>query len=376
MASTALSALSPDLINWDGSSLAVEPNLDAIGSLSFLDYVGTISPDFRLALEETAADLVDLVGTVTATNGVFTTDLTWTGGALQTEFDAVAALTSYAEIAAITAGTAVLSDGFLTANVTAGDGSLVVETFDLASWLGTQVSSLVNSLDTTFAFNDGSFNVDLPTPFGPITGTVGFGNGALTVDALTPFGTISAAAPFGEDAIVPIPVNVGVNTLDLVLDLQQGNISAPSLFGLSIPLSALDGVVTLQDGNALLTVETPLGNVSTGVEFGPIASEAIVDLVQDLEGTATIANGQLAADLISDFGTFSTTLDLVALAQQGASFFESVNGTAAFGGGQATVDVTSAAGPVQQVIDLAETTALLGVPVGNLFGFLPPAAPV
>lgn len=363
--STPLTLLDPS-----DSSLSFEPNLDFLSANTLLSLLGGFDPELQTEVEDFVGSLDQAEGEITVTNGVVTSDLSFADGTtLQGTLDTPTALLDLANLAANSNGSLSLNTGFLTGELTSGETTVSLENFDLATTAGSLVEDFLTSLEGTFAFADGIFTVDAPTPFGPITGSVGFATGALTLDLLTPAGAIAGAVDFGDDAVIPFDVPLGTGLVTGLVDFNQGLVSIPLFPGYeaTVPLEALAGNVTVEDGIATLNLDTSFGTYPIAFEFGPLASEAVSDFVNDFSGSATVTNGVFEGSLETPLGPLSATVDLVALANQAADFAQQVSGSVSVAAGSATALLDTPLGLIDQVIDLTNVDSLLSTPLIDLF---------
>ncbi len=229
----------------------------------------------------------------------------------------------------------------------------------------------VNAIDATVPLSNGAFAVDLTTALGSISGTIDIAGGDLNLDLATPFGQLVADIGFQDDAIFPFTAPVPVlGDITGAVDFNSGNIVASlgSFGNLAVPISALNGSLTLADGLASLAATLPIGSglslpVASDIEIGPLASEYIAGFVQDLEGTGTLTNGILDATVASPLGLFETVFDVVAFTSQGANFFAGIDGVIDINNGIATGLLTTPLGDINDSFDLSTLAPALETPV-------------
>jgi hypothetical protein len=371
--STALTLISTDqdLLNFDDASFDYVVNEAFLATTSPLMLLGAFSPSLADTVESFANNITDLSGQIIINGGVFDTNLTLPDGSTVSRvFDVPTTLTTYADLAGITNGTATLTGGILQAEITTGEASASLENVNLAEIVSTQVLAFVNGLNGVIPFENGAFTFATDSALGPISGSADIGGGDLNLDILTPFGAVSADVDFGEGAVFPFVIPSPLGDIDAAIDLNAGNVVASlGFFGdIAIPISDIDGSLTLADGIATFSADVfGLGTVESELAIGPLASEAVAELIQDLDGTATITEGVLEASLTSDaLGDFVTTFDIEAFTRQGASFFDEVSGAISIGEGTLTADITSPLGDLENSYNLVEFAGLIDVPFGEL----------
>lgn len=358
------------LLDLETADLNFVPELSVLGSFSVLGLLGTLSPSLADVVAEFAADITDLAGDITVTNGIFTSNLALPDGSLLEEtVDVPTTLSDWAALAAVTNGTATLVDGILDVDLSTGDDSLFVEGFDLATAASSLTLDAIQSVDATVLLDNGAFDIDVDTALGSFVGTVDFAGGDLNVDLLTPFGEIVGDVDFDETAVFPLFIPTTIGGFSVELDLNEGNISASfgSFGSFEIPLTDISSLVTLTNGIATLSTDVPLfGTVETELEIGTLTSEYIAELIQSSLGTATITNGVIDATLENSLGTFDTSFDVVAFTQQGIDFFGQVNGSVAIADGSLTTNLTTPVGDLNNTYDLTTIAGLLDVPLADI----------
>ncbi|MGB3310609.1 MAG: hypothetical protein WBG32_18725 [Nodosilinea sp.] len=369
--------LSPnqDFFNEEEAVVEFTPDGAFLSSSSVLSLLMAFDPSFAGLVADFANDLPNATGQVIVADGLFEANLLLADGtALTGSFDAPATLRTYANLAAVSNGTLTLSGGILAAAIATDGQTASWPAFDLSAATSALVLDTINAIDATVPFTNGAFALDLATALGPISGTIDVAGGDLNLDLVTPFGQLVADIGFEADAIFPFTTPVpGLGDVNGAVDFNSGNIVASlGPFGdLSVPISALNGSLTLADGLASLNATLPIGlglslPVATDIEIGPLASEYIAEFVQDLEGTGTLTNGILDATIASSFGLFDTTFDVVAFTNQGADFFAGVDGVIDVGGGIATALLTTPLGDISDSFALATVTPALETPVAEL----------
>ena len=381
MSSTTLvPSLDSDLLNFENaptdattdttSDLSFTPDLSALSSLSVLGILGALSPSLADVVAELAADIPNLAGDITVTNGVFTSNLVLPDGSpLVGTVDVPTTISDLAALAADTNGTATLVDGILDVDLSTGEESLSIEGFDLATAASSLVLDAIQSVDTTVLLENGAFDINVDTALGSFVGTVDFAGGDLNVDLLTPFGELVGDIDFDETAVFPLFIPTTGGGFSVELDLNEGNVSASfgSFGSIEIPLTDISSLVTLTDGIATFNTDVPLlGSIETELEIGTLTSEYIAELIQDSLGTATITNGVIDATLENSLGTFDTSFDVVAFTEQGVDFFSQVNGSIAIADGDLTANLTTPLGAVNSTYDLTTIAGLLDVPLADI----------
>ena len=351
--STALTlpSESQGFLNFTDTEFVFLPNQHFLYATSALSLLQAFIP----GLADFSENIADVTGTITIEQGVFQASLDLSDDStLVGAFDLPALLESYAALAAITNGQATLSGGLLNAEIITGEETVTLENFDLAAFLGTQVTNLVNGINTTIPFKAGAFIVDIDSPFGPIDGTVDFAGGDLKIALLTPFGEVYVDADFGEDAVIPFAVPTPFGDIDAVVDLNDGNVVASlGFFNITQPLSEFDGSLLLAGGIATLETEVPfLGSVQTELEVGRLASEYVADLIRGFDATVNITDGVLNAVIDGDSDLLITNFNLAAFAQQGAEFFREVDGLVSIEESKLTANVQTPLGTLNGTYDL------------------------
>ena len=311
-------------------------------------------------LIDDVVDSIDQVsGMLTFGGGDIIVDLTTPQGSIEGTVSGVALLTDFAQFAAGANGALQLSEGVITYDFAIGDNT-VVDTFNLAEFASDWVDSFLFDLETTATFENGIVALELPTPFGDITGDLGFAGGQLSFDLDTPFGDLNSAVDFGEDAQVSLDDAV-------VLDLNSGQILV-ELLGLefALPLESLAGTLTVDDGAATVSIPTVFGDLGGSFEFGPIASELAADFLTDISGEAIVEDGVLTGSLITPLGSLDGKLDVPQLANQAAEFLAQVNGTVTLGEGTAISNLETPFGLITESFDLGQFANYLDAPISQL----------
>lgn len=377
MSSTDMSVLlaGQDVLNAAEATVELIPDQAFFSSSSILSLLSAFDPSFADLVSDVADALPEAMGQVSVVDGLFDVNLLLADGTAVTgSFDAPGTLQNYANLAALSNGSVTLSGGILAAAIDTDGQTALLPDFDLSAAASALVFDAVNAIDATVPFANGAFALDLATALGPISGIIDVAGGDLNLDLATPFGQLTADIDFGDDAIFPFSIPVlGLGAIDGAVDFNSGNIVASlGPFGdLSVPISAASGSLTLADGVASLDASLPIGSgltlpVTADFEVGPLASEYVAGLLQDLNGAGTLTNGVLDATLDSPFGIFSTTFDVAMFTNQGADFFAGIDGTIDVGGGVVTAALTTPLGDVNDSFDLATLAPSLEVPVGEL----------
>ncbi len=377
MSSTELSTLlaDQDFFLEEEATVELIPDQAFLNSNSLLTLLESFDPTLADLVADFAGDLPSGSGQIAVTGGRFDANVLLSDGStLVGIFDAPTTLRGFADLAAVSTGSATLTGGILEAAIALDDQPLIGQSFDLSAIASTLVLDAINAIDATVPFVNGAFALDLATALGPISGTIDIAGGDLNLDLATPFGQLVADVAFGADAIVPFSAPVPLlGSLDGVVDFSRGNIVAPLgiLGDLAVPIDALSGSLTLRDGLASLDATLPLGSglslpVATDLAIGPLASEYVAGLVQDLNGVGTLIEGVFDATLDSPLGIFGTTFDLVAFTNQGADFFAGVDGVITLGEGLATAALTKPLGGINDSFALTAPAELLEAPVAEL----------
>jgi hypothetical protein len=150
------------------------------------------------------------------------------------------------------------------------------------------ISDLVKGLSGTVPFADGKIDVNLPTSTGLVKGSIEFGNGALISNLTTPFGNYFSSIDFKPSDQYPFNFNgtPGVVNLDdglVILDFQPQTQNDE----IAIPINALSGNVTFNNGQALLNIPTPFGAFATNLDLSALIRPSAL---QGSE-TLTVHNG-------------------------------------------------------------------------------------
>lgn len=372
---SAVLADNQDIFNEEEAVVELIPDDAFFSSTSILSLLTAFDPSFANLVADFADFLPEATGQISVVDGLFDVNLTLADGTAVTgSFDAPATLQNYAELAAMSDGTVTLSGGILDAAIATDGQMATLPAFDLAAATSALVLDAINAIDTTLPFTNGAFALDLTTALGPISGTLDVADGDLNLNLATPFGQLVADVGFAEDAVVPFSAPVPMlGNIDGVVDFSSGNIIAPlGMLGTAIiPLSSLSGTLSLMDGVASLETNVPLGAglsvpVMTDINVGPIASELVAGLVQDLNGSGTLTDGILDASLETPFGLFETVFDVVGFTTQGADFFAGIDGVIDVSGGIATAMLTTPLGDVNDSFDLATLAPALETPIAEL----------
>lgn len=364
-----------DFFNEEEAIVDLIPNESFFGTNSVLSLLAAFDPNFANLVAGFADALPDANGQVLVDDGLFAVNLLLADGtALTGSFDAPATLRNYADLAAVSDGTVTLSGGILEAAIAADGETAALSEFNLSAAASALVLDAVNAIDATVPLSNGAFAVDLTTALGSISGTIDIAGGDLNLDLATPFGQLVADMDFQDDAIFPFTAPVPVlGDITGAVDFNSGNIVASlGPFGdLAVPISALNGTLTLADGLADLVATLPSGSgfslpVASDIEIGPLASEYIAGFVQDLEGTGTLTNGILDAAVASPVGLFETVFDVVAFTSQGANFFAGIDGAVDVSNGIATTSLTTPLGDINDSFDLTTLAPTLETPIAEL----------
>lgn len=290
-------------------------------------------------------------GTLTlGENGIVTGSLTSpTGELFNAPLDLVKLAGDLASGLTTLNGTISLDQGIATTNLSY-DGGQLQGTLNFADLISSTIVNLVNSLEGTVPFADGKVQVNTPTLVGPVTGTIDFGRGAFVTDLQTPFGDLDLTIDFGDDAKVPVALG-GINGL---VDLDQGVVTLQTggfLGNLNIPLTAFSGDFTFSQGNIILDIPTPFGELTTSFATGAIVADKVKDALQGT-GTIVFTNGVAAIDVTGSLGTIKTSLDLPKFVTDTASFLAQSQGTVNFNQGIVTTNLTTPTGPFSATYDL------------------------
>lgn len=381
MSSTFLTLLPfvQGLLTIDDAGLQLPSGL---ATTSLLGLVDLINPIWADGVTNSLANLGDLSGQVVISAGVFEADLALGDNALfQGSLDAPATLTQLAALAAGTSGTATLANGLLNGSLTNGDDTFLIEDLDVATLASDFVLTTLTAIDATAEFSNGAFSFATDSLFGPLSGLIDVAGGDLNIDLTTPFGPFSLDVPFGDSARIPIDLGASVlGPLSGNIDFSTGLISASlPTFGITatVPITDFSGTLALDNG--VLSIDSAFP-VATGIPFlgtilvplyaefeiGPLASQAVADLVQDLTADVVLADGTLDMVGSGPLGAFDTSFDLVAFTNQGAEFFAGVDGVLGIGAGQLTADLTTPLGPVAGTFDLGSVAGFLDAPLETL----------
>lgn len=253
-------------------------------------------------------------------------------------------------------GTLTFDQGNLTSNLTTPTGTST-GTVPFAQEVSGFVDDIVRSFSGTVPFSGGKLNVDIPTPFGAVKGTIEFGNGALVSNLDTPLGSYFSSIDFSAQDQFPftfsglpgvVNFNDGLVVLDLVPQTQGEEIA--------VPINALSGNIAFSNGQATLSIPTPLGSFATNFDLSALVAETVTDALSG-SGSVTFTNGIAAIDASGGLGTVRTTLNLPQLAQEFGTLLANTQGTVRFDQGILTSNLVTPEGNIAGTIDL---TALIG----------------
>ncbi|NEZ61952.1 hypothetical protein D0962_04035 [Leptolyngbyaceae cyanobacterium CCMR0082] len=338
------------------------------------DLINEIAPDLsQLSITpfleqgvDFVEDLIDSTGTITIDGPNLSGELTQDGilRSFTIEFsdDAFDDLLEDASdfLAGIT-GSASLSDGQFTGDVTI-DGNDYTLSLDITEALTDSLTSLFTSAEVTLPFANGVLNVDIDTALGDFVGTIDFAGGDLDLDLTTPFGALDTSIEFPEDAQFELPGDM-LAGVDAELDWSAGvvRIPIPSTL-LALPLEAFSGELSLSEGSGAFTAGVdglPIGDFSTTFEVGPLASQLASALTEDLRGELTIDAGEIAGNIVSDFGEFEVAAAFDDLILQASSIIDSTTGALTLQDGIASINLDTSLGQLSGAIALSAVEDVL-----------------
>jgi hypothetical protein len=291
------------------------------------------------------ADYLNQVqGTLTFNRGTLVSALNTPLGRLDGTFDLNQLITSANNYVRTTSGTLNLAGGIAAGNLTIASQTFT-GSFDFAGFAADYVSSLVKDIKGTQPFERGILNLNLPTQFGPIVGSVDFGTGKLITDLDTPLGKLQTTIDIPDSVTVPF----NFNGIKGNVDLGKGNIEIDTLDlvpgpELVVPLSSLSGTFAFDAGSVKIDVPTPLGRLQTSVDLSGLLADTLTDTLTAATGTLTIADGKLGADVTSSLGSFKGTIDVAQLLNTYGPALAQAEGTLTFNGGVLVSTLTTPQG--------------------------------
>ncbi|BAU14868.1 hypothetical protein LEP3755_54230 [Leptolyngbya sp. NIES-3755] len=295
-------------------------------------------------------------GTLTFNNGQLTSRFNTPSGETNSTVSISQLTTDVSTALQQLQGTLTFDRGSVTSDLTTPSGTLT-GTVPFAQSVSSFVDDIVRSFSGNVPFSDGKLNIDIPTPFGQIAGTIEFGNGALVSNLDTPLGSYFSSIDFREQDQFPftfsglpgvVNFNDGLVILDLVPQTQGEEIA--------VPINALSGNIAFNNGQATLSIPTPLGSFSTNFDLSTLVAETVTDALNG-SGTVTFTNGIAAIDVSGGLGTVRTTLNLPQLAQDFGTLLVNSQGTISFDRGIVTSNLVTPEGNLAGTIDLS---ALIG----------------
>ncbi|ESA36044.1 hypothetical protein N836_08675 [Leptolyngbya sp. Heron Island J] len=332
----------------------IAPNLSQLSITPFLEQ----GVDF-------VEDLIDSTGTITIDGPNLSGELTQDGITrsftigLDDAFDDL--LEDASDFLAGITGSASLSDGQFTGDVTI-DGNDYALSLDITEALTDNLTSLFTSADVTLPFANGILNVDIDTALGDFVGTIDFAGGDLDLDLTTPFGDLDTSIEFPEDAQFELPDDM-LSGVDAELDLSAGVVRVPiSSVLLALPLEAFSGELSLSEGLGSFTAGfdgLPIDDFSTTFEVGPLASQLASALTEDLSGELTIDAGEIAGNIVSDFGEFEVAASFDDLILRASSVIDSTTGALTLQDGIASINLDTSLGQLSGAIALSTVEDVL-----------------
>lgn len=327
-----------------------------------LDLIVLISPGLETDLLTSLTDLETATGTLTITNGLiegtFETD---TGEIIADSLDLPDLLTDLNALLLDSAGTLSLANGFLNATLISGDEQFDIANFNLASFAAEGISFLLSEVETTTVLQDGALAIDTETLLGPVFGVIDFGNGFLDIDLDTPLGVLDFERDFGPEDQYSFSLPTSLGTFDANFNLDSGLIEVDLFLGmeLDIPISSLTGSFVLDDGVAALTVDTPLGGVTTDFEFADLIGDQVFDFLTGLTVDADLLAGQLNLAATDGQELVETTVDLLGLNAEAIATVSQTNG-----------DFALVEGALNGVASVGEEAIAISGSVDDLIGLL------
>ena len=299
-------------------------------------------------------DVLDSVGTITVDGSSLSGELILDGELFSFETDLSDEVSDFlgdvGDFLSGVSGSASLNDGQFTGDITLGGNDYSLS-LDITEALTDGLTSLLSTAETTLPFTNGLVAVDIATVLGDIEGSVDFAGGDLDLDLLTPFGEVDTSFEFPEDTQFSIPAVVPGGP-EVELDLAVGvlRLPIPNVPSIEIPLSAFSGELGLSDGVATLMVGdfggVALDDIKTTFEIGPIASEVVVALTEDLTGEITIEAGEITGTVVGDFGEFDLTASLNDLVLEASAIIDQTTGTLSLDSGLASIDFDTPFGEI------------------------------
>lgn len=324
----------------------------------FLAATTILASSSSATLPDVINSLDEVQGTLSLANGSLTADLTTTPfGPLQETYDLVALATDLNDRFQDVSGTLTLAGGLASGNLIVGDEEFTTTDFEFANLISGFVADYLSEIDGTVSFANGQIAIDLTTALGDIEGTIGFGNGALDVDLTTPLAPLSFSLDFPDDAQYAFPISELGS--DAILNLATGVIEVdliPFFSGseVVIPLTALAGTITFDDGIANLSIQAGGGTLDTQFDFAAEVEESLLEFLSTATGTLSVGNGELSANLQTEYGDFSGVLPASQWLNDLIETLPQYEGSIALTGGTATFDLTTPDGLVDNVFDYGQ----------------------
>ncbi|NEP19120.1 MAG: hypothetical protein F6J97_19855 [Leptolyngbya sp. SIO4C1] len=330
------------------------------------DLLSDISPDLAETVDDFVDSLDDWQATAALTDGTISGTLSTGGDALSFDVELISLLDELIELSNSISGNATLEGGLFGGSLTI-DGETQTGSVNVLPFLESNLNSFVNSLDFTAEFENGQFAINAPTGLGDFVGTLNFAEGDLALDlTTTPFGPLALSFTFPENAIIPF--DLGTTGASGAVNLNTGQVEIPIFPGFSaeIPLSAISGSLGVDDGIGALSLNTSFGSVATEFEIGPLASELVEFIEEDVTGEFALGDGDASALVSTPFGTFEGTLPVVELAQLAMTLLGQSTGSLTLADGVANVAFS---GPAQfdGSGSVADLDNLLSQPLATFF---------
>lgn len=323
----------------------------SIGNSSLLidSLVGLSLSGSSSAVSRSTSDVInsldEIQGTLTFNNGLLISNLATPFGPLQQTFNLTELATSAVNSFNQVSGLLNLSSGTATGNLDLGNQDFT-GSFEFAKTVGSFVSSFLKDVKGTVPFANGALQLNLPTPFGAVTGSLGFGSGRLVSDLNTPFGPLDFSVDFPPNSsfnftIGSIPANLNLNQGEIQLDLNPFVPGSEA----NIPLNALSGNFTFDQGTVIANFTTPFGTFSTPFDLAGEAGKSVTQFLTGVTGTLGIGNGSLTANLTTSAGSFQGTLNVSEIVNSLIPTLPQYNGTITLSSGTIAANLTTPYGP-------------------------------
>jgi hypothetical protein len=288
--------------------------------------------------------LKQIEGTLAFNSGTLVSDLKTPLGNLQGSFDLKQLLSDASAYVSQVSGTLNLEGGIAAGTINL-PGQSATGSFNFADVAGSYLNDLVTSINGPQPFENGVLQLNIPTQFGAVVGSVDFGTGKLITDLDTPVGKIQTTIDLPDT----LAFSFNVSGVSGEVNLGKGQIiSRIPVVGseIAIPISSLSGNFDFDGGQVEINVPTPLGSISTTVDLATIIDDAVTSALTSATGTLSIADSKLGIDLVSSVGNFKGTIDVAELLKTYEPVLTQAQGTLTFKDGVLTGTLTTPQGNV------------------------------